>query len=45
MIYAISIMAILSAWLAWRSGRMWAWFAAAVLNAGAAYMTWGVEWG
>lgn len=42
---AISIMAILSAVLAWWSGRTWAWFAAAALNAAAAYVTWGVGWG
>ena len=42
---AISIMAILSAVLAWRSGKTWAWLAAAVLNAGAVYVTWGVGWG
>ena len=42
---ALSILALLSAFLAWRSGSIWGWLAAAVLNAGAAYATWGVGWG
>lgn len=41
---ALSLMAILSALLAWRSGSIWGWFAAAALNAGAAYATWGAGW-